>query len=132
MWLTNPEACELSPSLPISCLSYAMNNNNNKACTLIQETKGKDGNTGSLPQLLLQKVKNSGGGCFKGEVEHSVGMWCCGEMECGGPTPSRDSLEVWALGTGKCTHNVERKRNSSKRTSHSFLQVLSRAQNLRV
>ena len=31
MWLTSPEARELSPSLPISRLSYAMNNNNMNA-----------------------------------------------------------------------------------------------------
>ena len=93
MWLTNPEVRELSPSLPISWLSYAMNNNNNNnnnnSLSLIQETKGKEGNTGTLPQLLLQNIKNSGGGCFKGEVEHSAGTWCCGEMECGGLEPEK-------------------------------------------
>lgn len=37
MWLTSPEARELSPSLPISRLSYAMNNNNNKATVLLSK-----------------------------------------------------------------------------------------------
>ena len=36
MWLTSPEARELSPSLPISRLSYAMNNNN-KATVLLSK-----------------------------------------------------------------------------------------------
>lgn len=42
-----------------------------------------------LSTSLLQEVKNSGGGCFKGGVKHSAGTWWCGEMECGSLEPGK-------------------------------------------
>lgn len=128
---TNLQAPELSPSLPVSQLSSAMSKKKKKPHSH-PRNKGKGrikGKIGSVPHSFLQEVKNSGGGCFKGWSEtlsrnvvlRGDGMWGPGARKAPPPGRQPGSKGPWE---GKCTHNVERRRNVSKRTSYSSLQVL--------
>lgn len=89
----NPQAPDVSVLSPLRA-STPMNLKKKKKKLLLsfkrqreREAIGKD--RFCLPTSLLQEVKNSGGGCFKGGVKHSAGTWWCGEMECGSLEPGK-------------------------------------------